>query len=170
MLTLILLSLLYFTASAVDITVVNYCDHFLNVYSHKDSMFKRHCALKKDDHCQISYDIPHKSGLIKTTELAEATLFEFTITNDSIWYDISVIPPGSNNCNSYDECYGISKRSGFNDPLHVKVDPESGRCTSLTCLENKCPDAYLYPFDDTKTHVCPLSTNITLHYCQKSHC
>ncbi|KAJ1406045.1 Thaumatin, conserved site [Sesbania bispinosa] len=74
------------------------------------------------------------------------TLAEFTLNggNNQDYYDISVI-------------------DGFNVPM--EFSPTSNGCTSLKCLADKCPDAYLYPTDDTKTHGCPSGTNYRVVFC-----
>ncbi|KAJ1406043.1 Thaumatin, conserved site [Sesbania bispinosa] len=75
------------------------------------------------------------------------TLAEFTLNggNNLDYYDISVI-------------------DGFNVPM--EFSPTSNGCTrSLRCPADKCPDAYLYPSDNTKTHSCPGGTNYRVVFC-----
>ncbi|GMF13064.1 unnamed protein product [Phytophthora lilii] len=38
-------------------------------------------------------------------------------------------------------------------------------CTTVTCLEDGCADAYQYPSDDGKTHSCSDSASTTLTFC-----
>lgn len=43
--------------------------------------------------------------------------------------------------------------------------PDGARCVVLTCLSDGCADGYQFPKDDTKTHVCPLSTDFDVTFC-----
>ena len=36
-----------------------------------------------------------------------------------------------------------------------QIIPANGGCATITCNSADCPEAYLYPTDDTKTHSCP---------------
>ncbi|XP_028764612.1 thaumatin-like protein [Neltuma alba] len=58
--------------------------------------------------------------------------------------------------------YAISVISGFNVPM--KLTP-TFECRGLRCDDNKCPDAYLYPQDNTKSHTCPSGTNYRVVFC-----
>ena len=41
-------------------------------------------------------------------------------------------------------------------PLNLlQIIPANGNCPRVTCNSPRCPEAYLYPTDDTKTHGCP---------------
>jgi hypothetical protein len=166
------LSNLILLSSAMNINIINNCPWLIDIYSHEvingKPQFTNKCKIQNKKSCLLKFsDNKVESGLIKNLDDEKATLFEFTKNKDGIWYDISVIPPGSGNCNSYDECYQKSKKTGFNDPLRVgiKTLKKNSRCVNLKCLDKKCPDAYLYPYDDTKTHFCHLNTNFTLTYC-----
>ena len=74
------------------------------------------------------------------------TLAEFSLNqpNNLDFYDISVI-------------------DGFNVPM--QFSPTSSGCKSLRCSADKCPDAYLYPADNTKNHSCPSGTNYRVVFC-----
>ncbi|KAJ1411842.1 Thaumatin, conserved site [Sesbania bispinosa] len=75
------------------------------------------------------------------------TLAEFTLNGgyNQDYYDISVI-------------------DGFNVPM--EFSPTSNGCTrGLRCGGDRCPDAYLYPSDNTKTHSCPGGTNYRVVFC-----
>lgn len=152
--------------------ILNNCNYKIPIYSHENNKFINKCNLNTLEACTIEYN-KLESGLIKTTQSENATLFEFTINDWGIFYDISVVPPGSGICYSYDECFGISKKESFNIPLSVITDVEDNgvnTCKNLECLENKCQDAYLYPFDDLKTHFCKIkeNENFNLIYCPKN--
>ncbi|XP_028798442.1 thaumatin-like protein [Neltuma alba] len=76
-----------------------------------------------------------------------ATLAEFSLNqpNNLDFYDISVI-------------------DGFNIPM--EFSPTSNGCSlSLQCPADKCPDAYLYPADNSKNHSCPGGTNYKIVFC-----
>jgi hypothetical protein len=158
--------------NAIDFKLINKCNYTLNLYTNENNQFNKLCDLESNqNNCQITYNnIP--SGLIKHTLDADATLFEFTINDFGIWYDISVIPPGSGVCNSYDECRQKSISDSFNVPMDiiVKNDNElySQSCVSLQCNYNQCPDAYLFPYDDLKTHFCPRGTNFDIIFCNNN--
>ncbi|KAI9110625.1 hypothetical protein K1719_018491 [Acacia pycnantha] len=74
-----------------------------------------------------------------------ATLAEFSLNkwNNLDFYDISVI-------------------DGFNVPM--EFSPTSN-CRGLRCYADKCPDAYLYPEDNTKTHSCEGGTDYRVVFC-----
>ncbi|XP_054811015.1 thaumatin-like protein [Prosopis cineraria] len=77
----------------------------------------------------------------KPTTLAE---FSLNQPNNLDFYDISVI-------------------DGFNVPM--AFSPTSNGCTSLPCPADRCPDAYLFPSDNTKTHSCRSGTNYRVVLC-----
>lgn len=151
-------------SNASIITIQNKCNYTLPIFSHENRNFIQKCNLNTNEKCSISYDFID-SGLIKTTLSEEATLFEFTINNKGIWYDISIIPPGSGICYNYNECFEISKKIGYNIPIQIKVSKESESCKNLECLSNICDNAYLYPYDDLKTHYCSIDNNFDIVYC-----
>ncbi|KAE9117453.1 hypothetical protein PF005_g9381 [Phytophthora fragariae] len=98
------------------------------------------------------------NGMFRNSANAQATLAEFSITGGYTWYDISIIPTGSSgpgNCASLEECKEVTGGTGFNTP--VQIAPSG--CTTVTCLEDGCADAYQYPSDDDKTHSGSLSGN-----------
>jgi hypothetical protein len=151
-------------SNASIITIQNKCNYTLPIFSHENRNFIQKCNLNNNEKCSLSYDFL-ESGLIKTTLSEQATLFEFTINSKGIWYDISIIPPGSGICYNYDECFEISKKIGYNIPIQIKVSKTSDSCKNLECLSNRCEDAYLYPYDDLKTHYCTLDNNFDIIYC-----
>ncbi|KAI9101417.1 hypothetical protein K1719_023899 [Acacia pycnantha] len=74
------------------------------------------------------------------------TLAEFSLNqpNNLDFYDISVI-------------------DGFNIPMGFSAT--SNGCPNLRCPADKCPDAYLFPADNTKTKSCPSGTNYNIVFC-----
>jgi hypothetical protein len=162
------LFVLFPLTNAINFNIINKCDYQLNLFTNENSNFNKLCDLNTNEECQKTYNnIP--SGLIKHTLEADATLFEFTINDLGMWYDISVIPPGSGVCNSFDECRKKSSSDSYNVPIDVipqNIDPlYVHSCIPVKCHNSQCEDAYLYPYDDLKTHYCPLNTNFDLIYC-----
>jgi hypothetical protein len=151
---------------AINFKITNNCIYPINIYSNENRQFINKCNLNTSNNCNIQYNSPYDSGLFKTSLSEQSTLFEFSITGpNNIWYDISVIPPGSGVCNSYKECFSKTNKLGFNMPLSVKVSKETSSCKNLICLDSQCQDAYLYPYDDTKTKFCNANTEFNLIYC-----
>ncbi len=95
---------------------------------------------------------------------------EFSINGGRVWFDISIIPtggPGPGFCPSLDECKRVTGGTGYNLPMQMTplANADGQRCRELTCMSDGCPDAYLYPKDDTKTHVCPGGTDFQVTFC-----
>ncbi|DAZ95186.1 TPA: hypothetical protein N0F65_013031 [Lagenidium giganteum] len=97
----------------------------------------------------------------------EATLAEFSIPGDGrAWYDISIIPPGSDWCKSFDDCRQYTKRKGFNVGMSIIPNNTDGyTCRELHCPADRCADAYQYPTDDSKTHNCREATDFLVVFC-----
>ncbi|KAF1791256.1 Leucine-rich repeat domain, L domain-like [Phytophthora cactorum] len=75
------------------------------------------------------------------SETVASGVAEFSITGGYTWYDISIIPTGSSgpgNCASLGECKEVTGGTGFNTPMQVAPTG----CTTVTCLEDGCADAY----------------------------
>lgn len=70
-----------------------------------------------------------------------ATLAEFSLGGATDYYDISVI-------------------DGFNVPMAFLCGNSGPRCYG-----NRCPDAYLYPSDNSKVHTCPGNSNYRVIFC-----
>uniref|UniRef100_A0A0E0FEH6 Thaumatin-like protein n=1 Tax=Oryza meridionalis TaxID=40149 RepID=A0A0E0FEH6_9ORYZ len=70
------------------------------------------------------------------------TLAEFTIGGNQDFYDLSVI-------------------DGYN--LAMSFSCSSG--VTVTCRDSRCPDAYLFPEDNTKTHACGGNSNYQVVFC-----
>jgi len=160
--------------SGMLINVLSKCNWPVDVYNHNPDTrnFDHICKIKNkyDKSCRLHIKkSEYHSGLIKNILGEQATLFEFSKTKNGIFYDISVIPPGSGNCFSWKDCFSISRKKGFNDALSVSVKESNQhanqRCKNLVCDTEQCGDAYLYPFDDEKTFYCGVDTNFTLTYC-----
>jgi len=157
----------------LDITILNKCPWRMDIYNHNpiNRNWDHICRqIPSQSECKFSLNQEiYNSGLIKNILGESATLFEFSKNKNGIWYDISVIPPGSGNCYSWEECFNKSKKKGFNDALNVLVDQSNSkwnsRCRNLFCRDERCNDAYLYPFDDLKTYFCNLNTKFRLEYC-----
>jgi hypothetical protein len=165
-----LLSIFLQSTLAINFKIINKCNYPINIYSHENFQFNDKCLLNSNNECTISYNYI-SSGLIKTSLTEIATLFEFSINEQGIWYDLSVIPPGSGDCYNYNECRTISNKSGYNIPVNVEIinknnqNIRNNNCVNLSCLDEQCPDAYLYPYDDIKTKFCTLDVNFNLIYC-----
>uniref|UniRef100_K3XBA7 Thaumatin-like protein n=1 Tax=Globisporangium ultimum (strain ATCC 200006 / CBS 805.95 / DAOM BR144) TaxID=431595 RepID=K3XBA7_GLOUD len=107
----------------------------------------------------------------------QATQFAYTAPSarkpgeaDKVWYDISIIPPGSGFCKSFEECHKITTRTGFNVPLLIAPtkfpDARGFRCKSVLCQHDGCPQAYHFPTDDTdKVYSCPSDEHFEVVYC-----
>ena len=59
--------------------------------------------------------------------------------------------------------YDISVIDGYN--LALSLTPSDSSCVAPTCSSAQCPDAYLFPSDDTKTHSCASGTNYNIVFC-----
>ncbi|EEE53652.1 hypothetical protein OsJ_36953 [Oryza sativa Japonica Group] len=70
------------------------------------------------------------------------TLAEFTIGGSQDFYDLSVI-------DGYNVAMSFSCSSGV----------------TVTCRDSRCPDAYLFPEDNTKTHACSGNSNYQVVFC-----
>lgn len=102
----------------------------------------------------------------------QATLAEFSVVGDGrVWYDISIIPPGTQNCKSYEDCQRVAAElggvKGFNVPLAIiPLSNQNGvNCRALYCMQDPCQDAYLFPYDDLKVHNCPEDTVMQVVFC-----
>ncbi|BAF30352.2 Os12g0629600 [Oryza sativa Japonica Group] len=85
------------------------------------------------------------AGGIKSCTLSgqpPLTLAEFTIGGSQDFYDLSVI-------------------DGYNLPMSFSCS--SG--VTVTCRDSRCPDAYLFPEDNTKTHACGGNSNYQVVFC-----
>uniref|UniRef100_A0A914PQE4 Thaumatin-like protein n=1 Tax=Panagrolaimus davidi TaxID=227884 RepID=A0A914PQE4_9BILA len=100
------------------------------------------CNLGSGASCSKNYDsngMNFKNGMNGLT-LAE---FSFNSWNGMDFYDLSVIV-------------------GYDVPM--QIIPGTGG-PMVTCTSQKCPDAYLFPSDDTKTHGTPTGGTFTVNFC-----
>jgi hypothetical protein len=150
--------------SAIQVTLTNQCGKDIQVYDNSRSETIGNGGSSVRD---IG---PGWRGMYRMGTNPQATLAEFSIDGSGqIWYDISIIPTGPNGgpgyCSSLDNCKAVTGGVGFNVAMQIAPSRSSGRCTTLTCLNDGCADAYQYPKDDTKTHTCPAGTNFQVTFC-----
>ncbi|ETV91446.1 hypothetical protein H310_13989 [Aphanomyces invadans] len=109
--------------------------------------------------------------MFRHTRSEEATLVEMTLTTDRLWFDLSVVPPNCRDGKSHDECIrNNGGRRGFNVPVSVvpvkyNNNPAKGKCNDIVCHADVCPQAYVYPSDDTKMRDCPPDESLFVTYC-----
>ncbi|RLO00871.1 hypothetical protein DYB28_009729 [Aphanomyces astaci] len=112
-----------------------------------------------------------ENPMFRHTRSEQATLVEFTLTARTLWFDVSVVPPNCRDGKSHDECLrNNGGRTGFNvpvsmTPLKYNHNPAKGNCRDITCLADKCPQAYVYPTDDLKMRDCPADESMLVTYC-----
>ncbi|KAJ8575609.1 hypothetical protein ON010_g3599 [Phytophthora cinnamomi] len=107
------------------------------------------------------------ANMFRHTDSNSATLFEMAC-DTGVWYDISIISPGSGDCTCLEDCKAKSGgKTGFNVPMTVtpKTNVGQGSCAKLDCPADGCSDAYQFPKDDTKTHHCPAGTELDVTFC-----
>ncbi|GMF27348.1 unnamed protein product [Phytophthora fragariaefolia] len=145
-------------AQATPLTIHNQCDESVALY---DNSVTETIASGGSTTRTLSSGF---SGMFRNGISGQATLAEFSITGGYTWYDISIIPTGTSGpgtCGSLEECKEVTGGTGFNTPMQIAP---SG-CTTVTCLEDGCADAYQYPSDDGKTHSCVDTASVTLTFC-----
>lgn len=83
------------------------------------------------------------------------------------WYDLAIIPAGPGYCSSLSDCKRVTNKVGFNVAMQIRPLTNIGRdtCTTVTCMDDGCPEAYQFPKDDSKTHNCPVGTNFHVIFC-----
>ncbi|KAH7462589.1 hypothetical protein KRP22_005012 [Phytophthora ramorum] len=151
-------------AASVSVSFVNSCSYAISLYDNsKTESIAAGSSMSRD--LASGYN-----GMFRDGTSDEATLAEFSVTGGYTWYDISVIPPGSGSCSSYDACKELTGKSGYNVALSIAPDTSSTKsvsssCATLTCESEECSDAYLYPSDDSKTHSCPDTLPFTVTFC-----
>ncbi|KAL4085705.1 hypothetical protein PRIC1_015041 [Phytophthora ramorum] len=151
-------------AASVSVSFVNSCSYAISLYDNsKTESIAAGSSMSRD--LASGYN-----GMFRDGTSDEATLAEFSVTGGYTWYDISVIPPGSGSCSSYDACKELTGKSGYNVALSIAPDTSSAKsvsssCATLTCESEECSDAYLYPSDDSKTHSCPDTLPFTVTFC-----
>ncbi|KAG7387560.1 hypothetical protein PHYPSEUDO_013954 [Phytophthora pseudosyringae] len=151
-------------AASVSVSFVNSCSYSVSLYDNsKTETIAAGSSSSRD--LASGYN-----GMFRDGTGDEATLAEFTVSGGYTWYDISVIPPGSGSCSSYDACKELTGKSGYNVALSIAPDTSSTKsvsssCAAVTCESEECSDAYLYPSDDSKTHSCPDTLPFTVTFC-----
>ncbi|GMF28451.1 unnamed protein product [Phytophthora fragariaefolia] len=151
-------------ASATHVNFINQCSFPVELYHSQSGSASSEVATIASG-STFATDVSGPAHMYRHTNDNAATLFELAC-DDAIWYDISVIPPGTGNCGSFEECTAGGK-SGFNVPMTVtpKSNTGKGSCAALDCPADGCNDAYQYPKDDTKTHHCPSGTDFDVTFC-----
>ncbi|OWZ16559.1 Carbohydrate-binding protein [Phytophthora megakarya] len=151
-------------AASVSVTFVNSCSYSISLYDNSQTETIAAGSSSSRD-LASGYN-----GMFRDGTNDEATLAEFSVTGGYTWYDISVIPPGSGSCTSYEACKELTGKSGYNVAMSIAPDTSSTKsvsssCATLTCESETCSDAYLYPSDDSKTHSCPDTLPFTVTFC-----
>nr|AIG56247.1 secreted protein [Achlya hypogyna] len=96
--------------------------------------------------------------------------FSVDLSMKRVWYDVSIVPPGSESCTNLEECLRRTNTTGFNvplliNPINYQHNVAPYNCHYRICYENGCPDAYMFPTDDIKTMNCPLDTMFDVTFC-----
>jgi hypothetical protein len=113
------------------------------------------------------------SGMFRHGESEQATLAEFAVSGGKSWYAISVVPPGSGSCDSYDACQAATNKTGYNVPISITPDTSAAssnttvnvECSAVECESESCDGAYLYPEDSSKLRNCPDELPIAVVFC-----
>lgn len=162
------------TASAFTIGFDNKCSYEIDLYTREGGVYTdAQETIAVGGSCSKTLGKGFE-GHFRHGESVAATLVEFATKGDYAlaWYDISIIPPsleaGWEYCSSLEECkehspYGV----GYNVPVSVTPQSNTGKdtCRELTCPEDGCTDAYLFPKDDGKTHSCAMDTDFVVTFC-----
>ncbi|EAY83988.1 hypothetical protein OsI_39214 [Oryza sativa Indica Group] len=98
--------------------------------------------LSPGDTWTINVPAGTSSGRCTLSGQPPLTLAEFTIGGSQDFYDLSVI-------------------DGYNLPMSFSCS--SG--VTVTCRDSRCPDAYLFREDNTKTHACGGNSNYQVVFC-----
>ncbi|KAE8913254.1 hypothetical protein PF005_g28789 [Phytophthora fragariae] len=153
-------------ASATTVNFINKCSDSIELYhSQSGSASSRVASISSSS--TYTTDASGPAHMYRHTNDNSATLFEIAC-DSGVWYDISIIPPGSGNCTSLDACKAAIKgKLGWNVPMKVTPKSNVGKdsCKALDCPQDGCSDAYQFPKDDTKTHHCPSGTELDVTFC-----
>ncbi|KAF1791259.1 Thaumatin [Phytophthora cactorum] len=126
------------TEASVPVTIYNQCSENVDLY---DNSAVETIAPGGTTSRKLAEGF---SGMFRNGVSSQATLAEFAVTGGFLWYDISIIPTGSvgpGYCSSLEECKAVTGGTGYNTPMQIAP---SG-CTTVTCLQDGCADAYQYP-------------------------
>ncbi|GMR30174.1 hypothetical protein PMAYCL1PPCAC_00369, partial [Pristionchus mayeri] len=77
------------------------------------------------------------------------------------WGGLTLAEFSFNSWNGLD-FYDLSVVVGYDTPM--RIETSTGGST-VSCWGQRCPEAYLYPTDDTKTHACQTGGTFTLTFC-----
>ncbi|DBA03080.1 TPA: LOW QUALITY PROTEIN: hypothetical protein N0F65_003327 [Lagenidium giganteum] len=156
-------------ANAAVAIFKNQCPHAIEVYDNKGSCWVGAGSMQ-DPKWGCWREIPRGSTMYRHGANPHATLAEFSIANDGkVWYDISIIPPGSNGCTSLQTCKDQTHGNGFNVGMMILPNKHRGqggvRCNTLMCQWDGCPDAYHFPSDNSKVFNCPIDEEFHVIFC-----
>ncbi|TDH69217.1 hypothetical protein CCR75_008856 [Bremia lactucae] len=104
------------------------------------------------------------AGMFRNGVNPQATLAQFSVAGGALLYNIGIVPTGNvgpGYCSSWEECKAVTGGTGFNTPMQIAP----WGCTTVTCLQDGCADACLFPTNDLKTHMCVDSTAVALTFC-----
>uniref|UniRef100_A0AC35F756 Thaumatin-like protein n=1 Tax=Panagrolaimus sp. PS1159 TaxID=55785 RepID=A0AC35F756_9BILA len=140
---LFLLFAAFMILEASTVNFNNRCSYGINVIRTANGQAPvSECNLGPGGSCSKNYGsngMNFKNGWNGKT-LAE---FSFNSWNGQDFYDLSVIV-------------------GYDTPM--QIIPSNGGPT-VTCKSPQCPDAYLFPSDDTKTHGTQTGGTFTVNFC-----
>ncbi|KAF0696773.1 Aste57867_12494 [Aphanomyces stellatus] len=101
----------------------------------------------------------------------QSTLLEVSRENGKLSYDLSVIPPDSGNCPSWEACHQASGgKVTYDVPIRVQPqnldDNSHNNCRTIACDGPQCPAAFLFPLDDpAKVADCALDASLVVTFC-----
>ncbi|KAG6608776.1 Secretory protein OPEL [Phytophthora cinnamomi] len=153
-------------ASATTVNFINQCTFSIDLY-HSQSGSASTSVGTIATGATYTTDVSGPANMFRHTDSNSATLFEMAC-DTGVWYDISIISPGSGDCTCLEDCKAKSGgKTGFNVPMTVtpKTNVGQGSCAKLDCPADGCSDAYQFPKDDTKTHHCPAGTELDVTFC-----
>ncbi|EGZ06154.1 hypothetical protein PHYSODRAFT_348439 [Phytophthora sojae] len=153
-------------ASATTVNFINKCSYPIDLHHSQTGSASASIASIASG-ATYTADASGPAHMYRHSSDNSATLFEVACDH-AVWYDISIIPPGSGHCESLDACKSaVGGKIGFNVPMTVtpKSNVGKGSCAALDCPADGCSDAYQFPKDDTKTHHCPSGTELDVTFC-----
>ncbi|TDH67081.1 hypothetical protein CCR75_007312 [Bremia lactucae] len=155
-------------ASAANVNFINKCPHSVELYhSQLGSAVAKVADIAVGASTSIYVTGP--SHMYRHGQDPSATLVELSV-DKHVWMDISIIPPMPAYCDSYIACKAGGK-VGFNLPISIvpKTNNGSGStCHGIECAADSpktCADAYHFPLDNSKTHSCPMDTELDVTFC-----
>lgn len=128
---------------STDIQFINRCSYAVTVIKteHGQSPVQE-CSLNPGQSCQNPYD---QNGMNFKNGWNGLTLAEFTFSSFDTqdYYDLNII-------------------AGYDTPMQIAPDTWG---PTVTCKGPGCPDAYLYPGDDSKKHETPTGGTFRVTLC-----